>query len=485
MFALFGRISPAQAKVVLSSRDKTTNKPVKVTRVLPDPNVSPLGHSLLALLFYGCFIAYIVVAIREYIDQPPTTIITQVDSDDYSVVPAFNVRLGVECKVDGSAANGADSCGDMLLNVNYSGYPLSPCYESGTIVVTSENNAQIQNIALANGGAFNIKLSPHGTSSSSSSSSSSRYFYNVPLCYTAQEPLNLGSLYGSDNLPISMIHVGFLGLNETGVLGAQMSVEVSSVSSSSSSSSSVASVSRTINVNSDNSVRLVPISGVVERGLKNEVISFTPSAEVIQFEGFRSKTSSAPHRSDVIIALQSKTTLRKREQVKSLWDLVSNIGSAFETLMGFMPFLLPFWGMLFFAKSNWLSRFVSDKFDTDKKKAPSSIVTTASGGVSSSKKYEQQEEEDCCSSSSVNNNKDKNVKLPRDDSSKTLDESASNDSSPPLMMMNRTENDDASPVKSVVVLERVEFKKKKKKMNQQPQHHKIYYYNFFFFFLFI
>ena len=185
MFALFGRVSPAQAKVVLSSRDPSTNRPIKVTRVLPDPNVSPVGHALLALLFYGCFIAYIVIAIQQYIDQPPTTLVSHVDSQDYSVVPMFNVRLGVDCKVD---AGSSSSCGDMLLNVNYSSYPLSPCYRAGRVAITRETNSQIQTVPLANGAAFNIKMTPHNAAAAAGTE---RYFYHVPLCFTAQEPLNL------------------------------------------------------------------------------------------------------------------------------------------------------------------------------------------------------------------------------------------------------------------------------------------------------
>lgn len=388
MFALFGRISPAQAKVVLSSRDKEKNKSIKVTRVLPDPNISPLGHTILALLFYGFFIAYIVFAINEYIDQPPTTTVTMVDSNDYSVVPAFNVRIGVECK---TATGATGTCGEMLLSANYTNFPLSPCYQSGSVTVTKDGNSQMQNIAFSGGSVFNIRMIPHN-------SSANRLFYNVPLCFTTQEPLLLASIFGSGNLPISMIQVGFLELNNSGVLGAEMSIEVSGSSSSSNSNQQF--VSRTINVNSDHSVRVLPIFGVVERGVDNEVISFEPSAQVIEFEGFRQQPSSSTlHRSDVVIVMQSKTVLRKREQVKSLWDLVSNIGSAFETLMGFMPLLLPIWGMVFVAQSKWLSPFVvgggglpsstKESFSNKDKYAPANAAEHEGSRTASSESFKE------------------------------------------------------------------------------------------------
>ena len=238
-----------------------------------------------------------------------------------------------------------------------------------------------------------------------------------------------------------MISVGFLGLNESGILGAQMTVDVEYNNDNNNDGilqfdnaqdgaamDEQRRASRTINVNGDNSVRVLPISGTVERGLDNEVTSYTPTAELVQFEGFRATSASSVRRSDVMITLQSKTVLRKREQVKSLWDLVSNIGSAFETLMGFMPLLLPIWGFLFLSQSNWMSHFVASSGD-----GASSSSAAAQSPSSSKMKYAA----DAVDESKENGDDDENAE------SKT----ASADSS------KRAFTDQPTPVTSVVVQE--------------------------------
>ncbi len=368
MSSLLGRISPAQANVVMKARDKDGNT-MRITRLLPDPNISVLGHSILALVFYGLFIAHVVISGIEFGDMPPATTIRLDPADTF---PPLFARLRVACK----ASSNANPCGPMVLTVNYSNYPASKCY--GLEVL---ENAEKPVPRTASGAGLIIAdyaLTPATAAKDS--------FYDVPLCYTAQESVRLGIAIGTAALPLSMVQVGFYDLNGSGASlvvdvaerASQLATAVAEAAAGAGGgggSSSGAFAHRFINVDGDDSIKLLPLSATVE-SLDGAVTTMQPVAEIVEFEGFRSH-STGRKRSDVMIWRTPLVWHREHKNIRSWWDLVTNIGSAFETLLGFMPVVVPLWGALFAADRNWMKEvFKSIKSDAkrngaDHKKLPS------------------------------------------------------------------------------------------------------------------
>lgn len=390
LFNFIGKLSPAHANVVLkghhhhqqnqnksSQQQQESGKPndktkIQITRQLPDPNISPIGHVLLALIFWGLFVAAVVVSTLDYVNAPPVTTQALVPSDRAGI-PRLSVILDVECK-DFAGSSSSSTCGDMLLTVNYSNFPNSACVtkdkQNAGVVVWTNNFQQVQRKILFdpstnNNGIFDLVMTQNQIFSGNAVNN--KIFYEVPLCFTAQESLKLTSVDPEASLELSMIQVGFKNL--TGNAGATLNVEVKWRGNTLTSS-----VKKLINVNEDHSVRVLPIYATIEEDLNlptksnddyGKIISFTPSADVIQFEGFRPATSD---RSDVLIVLQSLTTLRTRQQVFSLWDLITNVGSTFETLTGAFVVVIPVWSWIFVAKGNWITRFLRAAFDSSEKK---------------------------------------------------------------------------------------------------------------------
>ena len=364
MSALFGRLSPVQSNVMLTVSDAAGNRS-RVSRTMPNPNVSLLGHCIMAVVFYGLFIAYVVVSSIEFANMPPTTTFAIEAANQF---PALTARIAVQCK---SAAT--EPCGLMHLTVNYSQFTSSPCYESGAVVVSSVASPSTSTSLSATGGVVaNLNLTQVASLDAPS------HWVDVPLCFTKQESLQLSAITGNGSLPISMVHVGFIGLNNTA--SAAMTVEVFYAGVTTDPSKAVA--RRMINVNQDNSVKVVPLSGVVET-FDSAIASFTPIAELVEFEGFR--PAAAGKRSDVLVVMQSLVRHRTREYTATMWDHISNLGSAFETLMMAMFVVGPLWAFLFAIRGqrSWITAFMK------KNSISSSKAATAATGAHGASTYEE------------------------------------------------------------------------------------------------
>ena len=288
------RISPAKAEFV-KTRQTKDGVLLQTTHNRADPGISNVGHSILTVIFYTAFVAYVVISTVSFINKTPPETNSMMPSGQ---LPAVEVDVTLVCQTG--------TCGTLTVVENYTAYPETACYKR-------------------------LAGNPNATNGILSTVVQSGQPLRALLCYTGEDEW---SVVTPGNLAVGMIQTIFSDLRGFG------SVNVKSVADSG------ASLSRDLGLDTT-SVRALNIGAEVTK-LDDEIETVTVYPLQYQAEGFREGTN----RSEILLQLVPLANVRSRRSGRTAWELVADFGSAFTTLQIFFTFLVPLWAVVFAVNNN-------------------------------------------------------------------------------------------------------------------------------------